>query len=743
MRLSPIIRLKPNKRANGFRWRFASLLAGLLLAVFVPMSAYAQATINNLPARASLVPEQTSLEPGGTLWLALDIELAPGWHTYWENPGDSGLPVEIDWLLPPGFEAGQPLYPVPERQPFGPIINYGFENRATTLWPIKVPDSLELGQIYYLSAAVNYLVCAEICIPATAEFDIQVPYKGSAPLIDSAMASFFDEARAKLPQEFPAEAWVAVSDADPSGDLVLSIPAFVDGLDQLTDWYFFSRLETVIDHGMPQKVMASPDSGGVLLSLPRQEKGGELPAILDGVLVATDRSSGTPLRLGFNVVANITVGTAAANALVAAVADGGAAAPQIDVSVIGLLAMAFVGGLLLNLMPCVFPVLSLKLLALVRHREAGNRGLQQRQGLFYGLGVLMTMLLLGAAVLGLRAAGMSVGWGFQLQEPVLIGFLAVLFFTLGLGMLGVLPLPQLFGAMGTGRAGRNDALGSFLTGVLAVVAASPCTAPFMATAIGAALLLPTALALGIFASLGLGMAMPLVLLSVTPALADRLPRPGPWMVRLQQFLAFPLFATTIWLVFVISEQRGSLGVVMVLGALLAVGFAVWLPRQSAVARIAALGFGLVLPVTGIIGLNQLPLLQTGPNSGTGPVAMPYESYSPARLQTALANDRNVFIDATAAWCVTCLVNKRVALDDPDVITAFAEADVLYLEADWTNRDPVVTKLLEEFGRLGLPLYVVYRAGSETPTVLPQILLPSMLVNLYDPERGVQQASIFD
>ena len=718
--------------------RLVALACALLLIVTVlTPDAHARIAINDQPSRASLVPEQTTLEPGSTLWLALDIELAPGWHTYWINPGDSGFPVAMDWTLPPGFDVGEPLYPVPEVHPYGPLINYGYGDRATILWPIQVPDDLELGRDYGIAAAAEYLVCSEICIPANAEFDLQIPYKGSAPLVDSSMAAFFDESRGKLPREFPASAEIVASDQAGQLDLALKIPPFVDGLAQLTDWYFFPRAETLLDHGMPQRVMDDPAGKGLLLNLPLRDRDAALPTKLSGILVATDSSSGEPIRLGFDLDVPVVHGTLPADQL-----NDSFAVQDDAVSMAFLLAMAFLGGLLLNLMPCVFPVLSLKLFSLMRHAESGDLKHQRRQGWLYGAGIITSMLVLGGAVLAFRHAGMSIGWGFQLQEPILIGALACLFFTLGFVMLGLLPIPHLFMSAGGKWAGRQDDLGSFMTGVLAVVAASPCTAPFMATAVGAALLLNAPIALAIFASLGLGMALPLMLVAIVPVLARHLPKPGNWMIKLQQFLAFPLFATTIWLVFVLSEQRGSLGVALLLSILLLISLAIWVPRGHGLSRALAVLLGIALPIAGLVSLDRLPVPAQGADAGAQQFA-DQAAYSPERLQAALADDRNVFINATAAWCITCLVNKQVALDNPDVIAAFNAADVLYLEADWTNRDPVVTELLEGFNRLGLPLYVVYQAGSDEPTLLPQILLPGMLVDLYAPERKVQQASLPD
>ncbi|MEO0393877.1 MAG: thioredoxin family protein, partial [Pseudomonadota bacterium] len=403
------------------------------------------------------------------------------------------------------------------------------------------------------------------------------------------------------------------------------------------------------------------------------------------------------------------------------------------------LAMAFLGGILLNLMPCVFPVLTLKIFSLVRHGATGDSQHLRRQGLFYALGVIGAMVLMGSAVLALRAGGAAIGWGFQLQSPAVVGGLTVLFFTLGMAMLGLIKLPYLLANTGHHFSTRQDALGSFGTGVLAVLAASPCTAPFMATAIGAALLLPLPAALGIFAGLGLGMALPLVVLCFVPVLAKRLPNPGRWMEILQQFMAFPLFATSLWLIFVLSQQLGAMGVVIILGGLLAIGFVIWLATLSLVPRAIPLIVGLGFTILSLVALAQVPTMAPSASAGKG--AIEWEAYSPARLQTALAAGQPVFVDATAAWCITCLVNEQVVFSDAEVIDMFTAQDILYLQADWTNRDPVVTKLLEEFGRIGLPLYVVYRPDRQEAEVLPQILSPQIVLNAYAGLDPVQQAAM--
>ncbi|MEM6902887.1 MAG: protein-disulfide reductase DsbD domain-containing protein, partial [Pseudomonadota bacterium] len=722
--------------------------------------AFAQSStgfIDETPAVTDLVAEDNGLAPDTKSWLAFTIELAPGWHTYWQNPGDSGLPLTFNWVLPPGFDIGEPIYPIPARQKFGPIINYGFEDQVSFLLPLSVPDDVEAGGLYYIAGQAEYLVCAEICIPAIADLSLAIVGKDGPVGKNPATAELFEEARSRLPQALPANAQAALFQPTSEADLILAIPAFAEGFETLEDWYVFAEADDLIDHSMPQPSIYDAERDQLLIKLPRQILRDQVPSQLPALVTARDTSSGEPITLGFSFTTAIADQGEGAQALIdrwqmlGGEVTNGNGAVAIEQPLLALIGFALLGGLLLNLMPCVFPVLSLKLLAMVRQADGAEnpsalRGHQRRQAWLYGLGVMLAILTLAGIMLGLRAGGAAIGWGFQLQSPLLIGALACLFFGLGLAMLGVIHLPQLLPGMGQGLVGRQDGFGSFSTGVLAVIAASPCTAPFMATAMGATLLLPLGSSLAIFAALGIGMALPFILLSYLPLGLRLLPKPGPWMVTVQQFMAFPLFATSIWLIFVVAQQRGAIGVVVLLSALLSIGFGIWLgqqvARRSRPAGLAtAMAMAVAVPLGGLASVDQLPAIQ---DTATGSYAgLAYERYSPARLEQALDDRQAVFIDVTAAWCITCLVNEQVALSDPMVAEAFNAADVVFLKADWTNRDPEITKLLEQFGRLGLPLYISYQAGRREPEVLPQILLPGMLVKLFPPASSIQQASIFD
>jgi len=739
------------------------LAAALLLHLCAPVMAVAQALDDHDPSRVSLLVEQTTLDPGGTLWAGIDIEMAPGWHTYWKNPGDSGFPLVTRWTLPEGFEAGEVLYPVPHRQEYGPIFNYGFSDRAIMLAPVSIPASIALGEAYSFDLTVEYLVCAEICIPRDASFSFTVPYRGGAPLTETSGEAHFAFARERLPRELPVQASASpVEPGKDGGDIILAVPLFADGVELLADWYFFPERWDVADHGAAQEARIDRDGKRLLLRLPGSGSYEKPLEQLTGVLTAADHSNAAqgvegaePVDLGFSLSAPLSDDPALLAAWNNAGASGGAktgdhaaaASDQAGASLVFLLAMAVLGGLLLNLMPCVLPVLSIKVLALLRHREAGETSSGMRlETSLYAAGVLSAMLGLGLLLLGFRAGGEAIGWGFQLQEPVFVGFLALLFFLMALALLEVLPLPQLMGGVGAALAGRSTQTKSFLTGVLAVVAASPCTAPFMAAALGAALLLPAMQSLAIFLCLGLGLSLPFLLIGFVPGLARFLPRPGAWMGRLQQFMAFPLFATVIWLVYVLGQQTGSLGVAVILTLLLGIGFAVWLARLGGF-RLRAAGWAVAVLAMLSAGyaIAALPVVQVGNGNASGDEkgALAAIPYTEQRLQQALADGQPVFVNATAAWCISCLVNEQVALSDPAVREAFEAHGVTYLKADWTNRDPAVTALLEQFGRLGVPLYVAYQRGEREPRVLPQILLPSTVIEAFGPMPKTPQAASLD
>lgn len=534
-----------------------SAAAAVALAVVAAVTFLSAAGSKNVTAR--LVVEPSAIAPGVPFTVAVNLLHAPGWHTYFKEPGDSGLPTKIRWKVPDGFSAGEIQWPVPKRIELPPLVNFGYEGDAALLVTITPPADLSVSQVT-LGADVSWLECKEECVPGKAELSVVVPVAAVPGAPSADMAKFFGRAREKLVPQGPADS------------------------------------------------------------------GQNHPAI-------TGAGPTVPPRTGESSPEKV-------NGFIA-------------------LALAFLGGLLLNVMPCVLPVLSIKVLGFIQ----APRDIIRRHGLLYGAGVVVSFLVLAGLLISLRAGGEKLGWGFQLQSPVFVGFLALLFLFLALNLWGVFEVGTSFVRLG-GLLKESSDWNAFLSGVLAVFVATPCTAPFMGSALGVALTQPLPTALAIFASLGFGMAVPYVLLSFFPGAVRWLPKPGPWMVRLKKILSLLLFGTFIWLAWVLALQlKGE----------------------------------------------------------------KFTTFSQAKVEALLAQGRPVFVDFTAAWCITCQINERTTLSTDKVKAAFRAHNVELLVADWTNRDPHITAALEQFGRNGVPLYILYWPGRD-PVIFPTVLTPDIVLN---------------
>jgi thiol:disulfide interchange protein len=671
----------------------------LLAAASTPAGA---ATLPD-PVQARLVPEAASVVPGAILWVDLHLDIAPGWHTYWRNPGDSGLPTEIAWRLPAGFSGGEIAWPAPERFVLGTIGNYGYRGSADLLMPITAPSDLQPGGSAHLAAHATWLVCSDICIPGEAELALDLPVGAAPAAPDASNAVLFAAARDHLPKPAPFEPRFTASPRD----LRLMIPVTaLAGIDKPAA-AFFPYAANLIDAAA--EPTQKPRDDGIELSLRRLSGAGAaaaLPATLDGVLVL--RGADGKERV---------YSTAAARA---AAAPLDAEAPTAWWQA---LLLALLGGLALNLMPCVFPVLSLKVLGLA---ESARREAQWQHGLAYAAGVILSFTLLGTALLVLRAGGAAVGWGFQLQSPVVVGLLAYLLFAMGLSLSGVADFGIGLAGVGSRWSERAGLIGAFATGVLASVVATPCTAPFMGAALGFALIAPAPVALAVFVALGVGLALPLALATAVRAIARLLPRPGIWMEWLKQLLAFPLYATVAWLIWVLTQEVGPGGAFAGLLGLVAVGFAVWIYGRTRFGAPAGRRTGAALAAAGIATSMILAATlapATAPAAGAANAArggIKYEAFSPDRLARLEADHQPVFVNLTAAWCITCLINEQTALDGEAVRQAFAARHIVALKGDWTRQDPTITAFLQKFGRSGVPLYLLYDEAG-TPTVLPQLL----------------------
>ncbi|MGH6889068.1 MAG: protein-disulfide reductase DsbD family protein [Rhizomicrobium sp.] len=678
--------------------RWLAKLALVLIACGAAAPVWAQ--IDHAPkVQARLVPEAHAIAPGGTLAIALEQTIRPGWHTYWRNPGDAGQATELHWTLPPGWNAGPIGWPYPKELPVGPLMDYGYEGQPWLLVNLTAPRDARSGTQLVLHAAASWLVCKEICIPESANLSLPLSVASSPPPPDPAVAAQFAAARARLPVASP---WTARFHAGSTLDLFVAAPKLSAA--QLNAVAFFPFEDGEVQGIAPQHWSVAPE--GLLLRLEPGKLAAKLHR-LGGVLVLASDSAPT-------------------QALAISAAPGPVPAFPVEAGLSLALALlsAFLGGIILNLMPCVLPILAMKALSIASH--SGRTDKAAGEALTYGAGAVLSFAALGAVVIGLRAGGEAIGWGFQLQQPIVVGLLALLMFAVGLNLSGVFEVRGL--GAGESLARRSGRAGAFFTGVLAVVVAAPCTAPFMAAALGFALTQTLVVAMLVFVALGVGFALPFVAIGLSPALLRLLPRPGGWMETLRRVLAFPMYATALWLVWVLSFETDSGRLVVLLGAALVLAFSLWALGRAQMSGRRLAWASALCGAAGFVAL--LPLLDGSAPAGVraANAALASQPYSEARLTTLRAEKRGVFVDATAAWCVTCLVNEKIALDDARVRNAFAAHRVAFLVADWTNRDPQVSALLSAHARSGVPLYLYYAPGAADAVVLPQILTPGAVLN---------------
>ncbi|MFO1464950.1 MAG: thioredoxin family protein [Steroidobacteraceae bacterium] len=712
------------------------LLAALLLPALAAAGSGPTVATDNVKAR--LLSEASSIAPGKPFTVALELDIRDGWHTYWLNPGDSGQATRLGWKLPPGFSAGAIQWTAPHRFEIPPLVNYGYAHHAMHLVEITPPSSLAAGTRLELAAIANWLVCSDICIPESAELSIGLAVGDGAP--DAAVAGRFTAARADLPQR-PMGSVTAELRAN---DLLLTLkPDWREVIAHADGASFYPVAEGSIEYAAPQRL--SRDGDGLQLSM----KPGYSPpksGPLEGVLVLWQGSGAAALSVPFAIAAPLTIIAGAtrtgsprfARAADAASAASAASVPESSSLATNLL-LAMAGGLILNLMPCVFPVLSIKAISLVEQAKK-SPGAVRMKGVAFAAGVIASMLTLAAVLLALRAGGQQIGWGFQLQSPVFVTFMCYLLLAVGLNLSGVFEFGGSMAGVGD-RLTRGDGLSaSFFTGVLTTLVATPCTAPFMATAVGAALTLPAAQSLLIFTALGLGLSLPYLLLSFAPGLRRVLPRPGAWMDTLKQVFAFPMYASAAWLLWVLAREVSELGLAAALAGLVLVGLAAWSFQKSRQAlghsRVVALLTAVIAMAIALFLPTRMDAAPGGAgashDSPAGSGESAWQSYDAARLQQLVAQGRPVLVNFTAAWCLTCLVNERNAFADREVESVFARKGVVLMKGDWTNREPSITQALASFGRAGVPLYVVYnaQAGNHEPLVLPQLLSADLVRNTF-------------
>ncbi|WP_231495437.1 protein-disulfide reductase DsbD family protein [Hylemonella gracilis] len=701
------------------------------------------AVVQTAQARTELIAHAPEgVVPGQTLWAGLRITHAKDWHTYWKNPGDSGLPTELQWTLPPGITAGAIDWPVPRKFAIGstdPLINYGYDDTVLLPVPLTVaadfraaPGQNELT----LQLQASWLICRSECIPEEGRYTLRIPLRGATTMDAAAFAA----ARQVRPRALP----LGASRLDIEGQaLKLTVAGLPDRLHgQRLD--AFPETAEVLNPSAP---WTQAWQGGLwTATLPISHQRSASPTVLPVVLsVALDPSTHGNAREGWRLELPVrqpwpeaAAPTAISPALQAALDANRAVAnlappmpaapPASSLTFLAALALAVLGGLILNLMPCVLPILAIKVLGFAQHAQ--DRRALRLGGLAYTAGVLLSVLALGLVLLGLRGAGESLGWGFQLQSPAMVAALAALFTVIALNLAGLFE----FGQMAPGRLAalqaRHPMLDALLTGVLAVVVASPCTAPFMGAALGLAATLPAHQALAIFAALGLGLALPYLVASFIPAVARLLPRPGLWMLTLRRMLAFPMLLTVVWLVWVLGHQSGVDGAATLLVLLVLLSALIW--ALTLHGRTRLLLAALLLITSGWFAATFGPSMftPTTPSSQAQSGDEHWQAWSPAREQALLAEGRAVFVDYTAAWCVTCQVNKRTTLNDAQVLKAFTARNVVLLRADWTRRDPAIGAALTALGRSGVPVYVLHRPGV-APLVLSELLSPGEVQRALD------------
>lgn len=677
-----------------------------------------------------LLAEATNIVPGVTTWLGLRLHPAEHWHTYWKMGGDSGEPTSLsDWRAPEGTVIGDMQWPAPQWLPFydTDLVNFGYDTEillpvAITLPADYVGDSVELSTLAFWN------VCDQICIPGEQRVSITLPV-GTAPELDVATTTRFAAARASLPEtEHNIKSIIAVAGERVSLGFESPDAIFAE----YTDAWFFPEQRRVIKPGPLRDVTIQPNLLQITHEQPRRMLE-DLSGVY-GVLVL-ENAQGERISYEFTDPAANAISTTIMPLAAADSASSGS-----DGSLLLYMLFALMGGFILNLMPCVFPVLSMKALSFAKNAGASHHK-QRMDGLAYTAGVVVAFILLATILIVLRAAGERIGWAFQFQQPWFLAFIVYLFFLLALSLSGVFEIGTGLMGAGSGLAQKRGYKGSFFTGVLATTVATPCTAPFMGPALGFALTQPWLVAMAVFISLGLGMALPILVLSYVPALTRYLPKPGAWMETFKQAMAFPMYASALFFLWVLGNQVGVMGMSLVLGTCVLFAFAAWLyqRRFSMGLIMRTVNYAVAASVFALaFYLTQTPFLQTAAQveaamelDADGNPVQNYEVFSTQRLNELQAAGKPVFVNMTADWCITCLANEQTTLSSERVQQAMRDNNITYMKGDWTNEDPEISEVLERFNRPSVPLYVLYSGDtSKEPVILPQILTPGLVAEAF-------------
>ncbi len=707
---------------------FAALVLFQTPAMAQLLAARAAATIiTTEQVRAELMAHAPEgADAGKTVWVGLQLAHQPDWHTYWKNSGDSGLPTSLQWTLPAGVTAGEIAWPVPKKISLGTLANFGYDNKVLLPVPLTITPAFKpalLSSAIEVKLHASWLVCRKECVPQEGDFSLSIPIQGSTAINGAA----FDAALKAQPQALPA---TATNGIRIEGDaLRLTVAGLPPAWQGKTLEVFPETSEVIETSATPvQKWNGNNWNASIPLSAQRLNSPAMMPVVLawNGAAYRLELPVNGPwpaqASLGGTLAAPVPPTSNPPNSAQPLSGAPGATSAMTHtaapVSFWLALAGALFGGLILNLMPCVFPVLAIKLVNFAQHANDHRR--HRISGMAYSLGVVLSFVALGALMLALRAAGESLGWGFQLQNPWVVAAMASLFTLLGLNLSGMFEFGQMLPTSVASMQAKHPVLDALLTGVLAVAIASPCTAPFMGASLGLAVGLPAVQALLVFATLGLGMALPYLAASFVPAVARALPRPGAWMDTFRKLMAFPMFATVVWLVWVLGQQSGIDGAGALLALLVGLSAVVWSLTLKGKSRLAL----------ALVSLSTLALLASGLGSNVGRLTQSpqaaaqanerWQAWAPGKVEQLLATGKPVFVDFTAAWCVTCQYNKKSTLADAELLRDIDARKVQLLRADWTRRDPDITAALGALGRNGVPVYVLYQSG-HAPVLLSEVL----------------------
>ena len=676
------------KKLRTVKYKNSIKLFLLICASLISTQALTDNIVDVSDSRIEVLTESISITPGDELLIGFKFTLNPGWHTYWENPGDAGEGASIKWNLPNDVSASEILWPGPQRIPVEPLMTFGYEDEVVLLTKIYTSEATIVP--LNLNALVSWYTCKEICIPQEAEVSIPIKLGNKTPSVSKAI---LDQTLEEVPIQF--EGTYRVQRLEDS----YILQGQLENQDQYDSIYFFPKDYGLTDYTKDQFYEINKDSFSL------QIKAAEIEIenrTFEGVIAINKGEAVSFIEINYPLKAKPI---------------------SQEFNIFTLIFFAFLGGLILNIMPCVFPILSIKILRFVE--QSGDSTYKTiQQGLLFSLGVIVSFLAIAALLVSLKSGGESIGWGYQLQSPIVVSLLVYLFVVLGYIFMSNMVLGTSLARLSSISLGKGDSIESFLTGVLAVIVASPCTAPFMGSAIGFALLQPSFYSVLIFLGLGIGFSLPYLVLSAKPSLLSFLPKPGQWMETFKQFMAFPMWASALWLLWVLSSQVNNQEVIQVLLGSLLIIIGLWLVEKNNsktnwIRWIVRLPFILLL----IFSLWLIPTSYSDLDESK----QNQLAYSPQLLEDLREENALVFLNFTADWCITCKVNESVALKTSKVRKLLIDKDITYIEADWTRKDPVISSALEEYGRTGLPLYLLFPSKGD-PLILPEILTEDILLS---------------